>query len=145
MSLEGAYDPQNIFAKIIKGEIPSIKVHETDSVLSFMDLFPQSRGHLLVIPKNAQARNLLDMPAGELQKVIVEAQRIAKAMVKALDCDGIQQMQFNGAEAGQTGGLPAKGRNDSSSLAKEQSLQKVGTSSNQSNDFSSGLKECLSL
>ncbi|KAI9015378.1 histidine triad protein [Hyaloraphidium curvatum] len=97
-----AYDKNNIFAKIIRGEIPCVKVHETDDILSFMDLFPQSRGHLLVIPKKAEARNLLDMPADALGPVFTEAQKIAKAMEKALDAEGIVMTQFSGREAGQT-------------------------------------------
>ena len=62
MSLAGTYDDNNLFAKILRGEIPSVKVYEDDEVLAFMDVFPQSRGHVLVVPKNAKARNLLELP-----------------------------------------------------------------------------------
>jgi histidine triad (HIT) family protein len=68
-----------------------------------MDIFPQSRGHWLVIPKNVQARNFLDLPSEVVGDVFGETQRIAKAMEKALQCDGIVATQFSGAEAGQTG------------------------------------------
>ena len=61
MSLDGRYDTDNIFAKIIRGEIPSVKVFEDERVLAFMDVFPQSRGHALVISKVSQARNLLEV------------------------------------------------------------------------------------
>lgn len=100
-----AYDKNGLFAKILRGEIPSVKVYEDENVLSFMDIFPQSRGHLLVLPKNVEARNLLDLPADAIPTLFAAAQKIAKAMEKALKPDGIIMTQFSGAEAGQTGGL----------------------------------------
>ena len=62
MSLHGPYDNDNLFAKILRGEIPSVKVYEDDEVLAFMDIFPQAHGHVLVIPKNVSARNFLELP-----------------------------------------------------------------------------------
>ena len=102
MSLHETYDPENIFAKIIKGEIPSAKVYEDDRHLAFMDAFPQSEGHTLVIAKDTQAVNLLDMPSDRLGELIVTTQKIADALVKALNPDGFRIVQFNGAPAGQS-------------------------------------------
>ncbi len=102
MSLELPYDPQNIFAKIIAGEIPCTKVFEDDAILSFMDLFPQSRGHALVISKNAKATNLFDIDQNDLQTLITGVQKLGKAMKQALNPDGIRLAQFNGEAAGQT-------------------------------------------
>lgn len=102
MSLDGRYDTGNIFAKIIRGEIPSVKVFEDDKVLAFMDVFPQSRGHALVISKVSQARNLLEVEPDVLADLIAATQRLAKATVTALKPDGVVVTQFNGAPAGQT-------------------------------------------
>jgi len=96
-----AYDPGNIFAKIIKGEIPSHKVYEDADVFVMMDIFPQSKGHLLVIPK-APSRNLLDANAEVLGRTIAQVQRLARAVMAALEPDGIRIAQFNEAPAGQT-------------------------------------------
>lgn len=101
MSLNVEYDPKNIFAKILAGEIPSAKVYEDDHVLSFMDAFPQSKGHTLVVPK-VDACNLFDIAPADLQTLIVEVQRIARAVREALRPDGIQIMQYNGEAGGQT-------------------------------------------
>jgi histidine triad (HIT) family protein len=101
MSLAGTYDPDNIFAKILRGDMPCVKVYEDDDVLSFMDVFPQSRGHTLVIPK-APSRNLLDANSGVLGNLIQRTQIIARAIEKALSPSGIIITQFNGAPAGQT-------------------------------------------
>ncbi len=76
MSLDGAYDRDNIFAKILRGEMPAAKVYEDEHVLAFMDVFPQARGHTLVLPK-AEARNLLDIDSEALQALIVRLQRLA--------------------------------------------------------------------
>lgn len=95
------YDPQNIFGKIIRGEFPAHKVLEDDNVLAMMDLFPQSKGHLLVLPK-APSRNLLDADPAVLATVIPYVQRLAVAARKALGADGIRVAQFNEAPAGQT-------------------------------------------
>jgi histidine triad (HIT) family protein len=96
-----AYDPSNIFNKIIKGEIPSHKVYEDADVFVMMDIFPQSKGHVLVIPK-AASRNLLDADPAVLAKAIPQVQRVARATQKALNPDGIRVVQFNEAPAGQS-------------------------------------------
>jgi histidine triad (HIT) family protein len=102
MSLKGQYDPDNIFAKILRGEIPSARIFEDDAILAFMDAFPQSRGHALVISKESQARNLLDVEPQVLGHMILGVQRVARAVRAALNPDGIVVTQFNGAPAGQT-------------------------------------------
>lgn len=96
-----AYDPANLFGKMIRGEIPATKVFEDDTVLAIMDIFPQSRGHVLVIPK-AASRNLLDADAAALSAAIPYVQRIARAVQTALKPDGIRLAQFNEAPAGQS-------------------------------------------
>lgn len=96
-----AYDPGNIFGKIIRGEIPAHRVYEDADVLVMMDIFPQSKGHTLVIPK-APSRNLLDADPAVLAKVIGHVQRVAKAVKAALKPDGIRIVQFNEAPAGQS-------------------------------------------
>lgn len=95
------YDPNNIFGKILRGEIPSHKVFEDDAVLAMMDIFPQSKGHLLVIPK-APSRNLLDADPAVLAATIAHVQRLALAVQTALQPDGIRIAQFNEAPAGQS-------------------------------------------
>ena len=102
MSLHGDYDAQNIFAKIIRGEAPCYKLYEDEDVLAFLDLFPQSRGHTLVIPKQVAARNLLEIDADSLCKVTLATQKVARAVAEELEPAGIQIAQFNGAPAGQT-------------------------------------------
>jgi histidine triad (HIT) family protein len=101
MSLDGHYDDQNIFAKIIRGEAPSVNVFEDSDILAIMDVFPQAPGHVLVIPKEP-ARNLLELSPEAASKAIAAVQAIAAAVRKALDPDGIFIAQFNGAPAGQT-------------------------------------------
>lgn len=101
MSLQTQYDPKNIFAKILSGEIPSAKVYEDARILSFMDAFPQTKGHTLVIPK-VKACNLFDIPSEHLQNLIAQTQKIGRAVRDALEPDGIRLMQFNGETAGQT-------------------------------------------
>lgn len=96
-----AYDPDNIFGKMLRGEIPAHKVFEDDTVLATMDIFPQSRGHLLVIPK-APSRNLLDADPAALAAAIPYVQRLAKAVQTALKPDGIRLVQFNEVPAGQS-------------------------------------------
>jgi len=102
MSLDGTYDPDNIFAKILRGEAPCARVFEDDHVLSFMDVFPQVKGHTLVIPKHSTARNLLEEEPQILSPLILGVQRVARAVRAALEPDGIVITQFNGATAGQT-------------------------------------------
>lgn len=101
MSLDGAYDDDNIFAKILRGEAPCVKVHEDGDVLCFMDIFPQSPGHVLVVPK-ARARNMLDLDDGALKAAVLQVKRMAKAVKTALAPEGVVVTQFNGAQAGQT-------------------------------------------
>jgi len=96
-----SYDPANIFAKILRGEIPSHKVYEDETALVMMDIFPQSRGHTLVIPKG-QSRNLLDADPEVLSALMPLVQRIAIAVKAATKADGIRLAQFNEAPAGQT-------------------------------------------
>ncbi|KQT44962.1 HIT family hydrolase [Devosia sp. Leaf420] len=95
------YDPTNIFAKILKGELPSHKVYEDDTALVMLDIFPQSKGHTLVIPK-AASRNLLDADPMALSAVMPLVQRVAKALQTVTKADGIRLAQFNEAPAGQT-------------------------------------------
>lgn len=95
------YDSSNIFGKILRGEIPAHKVYEDENGLVMMDIFPQARGHTLIIPK-APSRNLLDADPAALAAVIPLVQRVAKAVKAATGADGIRVAQFNEAPAGQT-------------------------------------------
>ena len=96
-----SYDPSNIFARILRGEIPAHKVYEDEVALVMMDIFPQSRGHVLVVP-NAPSRNLLDADPAALSAVLPLLQKVAKAVKQATGADGIRLAQFNEAPAGQT-------------------------------------------
>jgi len=96
-----SYDPDNIFAKILRGEMPAVVVHEDAETLAFMDVMPQSPGHTLVIPK-APAENLFDLPPEAAAAVMRTVQRLAPAVREALQADGIMLCQYNGAAAGQT-------------------------------------------
>ncbi|MBN9479256.1 MAG: HIT family protein [Bordetella sp.] len=102
MSLHGDYDPDNIFAKILRGDMPSVKVWEDDDVLAFMDVFPQSEGHVLIVSKTSTARNILEIEPEVLAKLAVAVQRTARAVEKALKPEGLSLMQFNGDAGGQT-------------------------------------------
>lgn len=102
MSLDGTYEDSNIFAKILRGEMPCAKVFEDGEVFAFMDVFPQSRGHTLVIPKHSKARNLLEVEPQVLAPLILGVQRVTRAVRAALKPDGIVVTQFNGAASGQT-------------------------------------------
>lgn len=95
------YDSTNIFAKILKGELPCHKVHEDENALVMMDIFPQSKGHTLIIPK-AASRNLLDADPAALAAIMPLVQRVARAAKAATGADGIRLAQFNEAPAGQT-------------------------------------------
>ncbi|WP_455482351.1 HIT family protein [Bartonella sp. B35(2025)] len=99
--MKQAYDNNNIFAKLIRNEIPSIRVYEDDDVIAFMDIMPQAPGHTLVIPRKS-FRNLLDADTETLVPVIKVVQRIARATKKAFQADGITIMQFNEAASQQT-------------------------------------------
>ncbi|MFW1736125.1 HIT family protein [Acinetobacter sp. ULE_I001] len=96
-----AYDDQNIFARILRGELPAIKVYEDDHVLAFMDIMPQADGHTLIIPK-APAITLLDLDPEIAAYTIKIVQKIAQAIETALNTQGIVLMQLSGASAGQT-------------------------------------------
>lgn len=95
------YDDNNIFAKILRGEIPSHRVYEDDAVVAFMDVMPQGAGHTLVVPR-APSRNLLDADPAALGSLAAAVQKVAKAVVKAFGADGVTIMQFNEPAAGQT-------------------------------------------
>ena len=95
-----SYDPNNIFAKILRGELPCYKVYEDDKALAFLDIMPRAPGHTLVLPK-AAARNLIDCPADDLAHVAKVAQKIAQATVGALGADGVTVQQFNESAGGQ--------------------------------------------
>src|SRR6185312_13669446 len=94
------YDPNNIFAKILRGELPSYKVYENDKVFAFLDIMPRTPGHTLVLPK-APVRNMLDVSADDLLAVMGAAQKVAKAAMKAFGADGITIQQFNESAGGQ--------------------------------------------
>ena len=95
-----AYDPNNIFAKILRGELPCYKIYEDDKALAFLDIMPRAPGHALVLPK-ASARNILDISPDDLAHVIKVAQKIAKVSVDAFGADGITIQQFNESAGGQ--------------------------------------------
>ena len=94
------YDPENVFAKILRGEFPCHKVHEDDDTIVIMDIMPRGDGHALVIPK-APSRNLLDIEPGDLAALYATVQRIARAAMKAFDADGVTIQQFNEPAGGQ--------------------------------------------
>lgn len=96
-----AYDDNNIFAKIIRGEAPSFKVYEDERTLAFMDVMPQAEGHTLVIPK-VRAADFFDLPADDAANLIRVTQKIALAVKRAIKAPGMMIAQLNGAEAGQT-------------------------------------------
>ncbi len=95
-----AYDPNNIFAKILRGELPAHKVYEDDRAFAFLDIMPRAPGHTLVIPK-APARNLLDVAPADLAHVMAVVQKIARAAMQAFVADGITVQQFNEPAGGQ--------------------------------------------
>lgn len=95
-----AYETDNIFAKILRGEIPSTRVYEDDETLAFMDIMPRADGHLLVIPKTP-CRNVLDASPAQLEAVIRTVQKLAIAAKAAFDAEGVTIQQFNEAAGGQ--------------------------------------------
>jgi histidine triad (HIT) family protein len=95
------YDDDNIFAKILRGEIPAARVYEDEATLAFMDVMPQGDGHTLVIPK-AKARNILDAAPDVLAALMTRVQKIASAAKQAFDADGVTIFQFNEPAGGQT-------------------------------------------
>jgi len=96
-----AYDRNNVFARIVRGEVPAHKVFEDEHTLAFMDVMPQADGHTLVIPK-AEAENLFDLPGPALAATILTTQRVARAVQKAFAAPGILIAQLNGPAAGQS-------------------------------------------
>ncbi|MGY3445025.1 MULTISPECIES: HIT family protein [unclassified Bradyrhizobium] len=98
--MPAAYDNNNPFAKILRGEFPCYKVYENEHVLAFLDIMPRSPGHTLVIPK-APARNILDVTPDDYAHVARAAHKIAAASMKAFEADGITVQQFNEAAGGQ--------------------------------------------
>jgi histidine triad (HIT) family protein len=99
--MHAEYDESNIFARILRGEIPSHKIFENEDALTIMDVMPQSKGHALVIPKQ-KSRNLLDADPAALAAAVATAQKIANASMKAFAADGVMLVQYNEAPAGQT-------------------------------------------
>lgn len=95
------YDANNIFAKILKGEIPSHKIYEDEHTLAFMDVMPQVDGHCLVIPKTG-SRNLLDAELSTLTPLMATVQKVARAAKAGFNADGLQIRQYNEPAAGQT-------------------------------------------
>ena len=95
-----SYDPDNIFAKILRNEIPSTRVYEDDATVAFMDIMPRADGHLLVIPKTP-CRNVLDASPEQLSAVMQTVQKMGHAVLKAFDADGVTIQQFNEAAGGQ--------------------------------------------
>ena len=95
-----AYDPNNIFAKILRGELPCYKVYEDDKALAFLDIMPRAPGHVLVLPK-APARNILDVAPADLAHVVKVAQKIAKVGVDLFGADGVTLQQFSESAGGQ--------------------------------------------
>ena len=96
-----AYDTNNIFAKILRGEIPSHRVYEDEHAVAFMDVMPQANGHTLVIPK-APSRNILDADPETLSRLMPVVQKVAVAVKAAFEADGVTVVQFNEPAAGQT-------------------------------------------
>ncbi len=95
-----SYDSNNLFAKILRGDLPSHKVYEDDRAFAFLDIMPRSPGHTLVIPK-APARNILDVKPDDLAHVMAVAQKVAQAAMKVFSADGVTIQQFNEPAGGQ--------------------------------------------
>ena len=95
------YDNNNIFAKILRGEIPSVKIYEDAKTLAFMDVMPEAEGHVLVVPREG-AQDILDLSADGLSAMMATVQKVARAVDKALAPDGILLKQYNRAPAGQS-------------------------------------------
>ncbi len=96
-----AYDSNNIFARILRAEIPAVKVYEDARTLAFMDVMPQADGHVLVVPKE-EAENLFDLSPAGAAAMMATTQRVAKAVKKGLDTPGLMIAQLNGSPAGQS-------------------------------------------
>jgi histidine triad (HIT) family protein len=100
-AMSAAYDPNNIFAKILRGEAPCVKVFEDDTALAFMDIMPRGEGHTVVVPKTA-ARNILDIAPADLARFIPAVQKVALAAKKGLNAEGVKIEQYNEPASGQT-------------------------------------------
>jgi histidine triad (HIT) family protein len=98
--MAAVYDPNNIFGKILRGEIPAHKIYEDDLSLAFMDIMPRAEGHVLVIPKEG-ARDLLDVTPQTLSELIKRVQHVARVVKTALDADGMTLHQFSESAGGQ--------------------------------------------
>jgi histidine triad (HIT) family protein len=96
-----AYDPDNIFAKVLRGEIPCHKIYEDEDTLAFLDIMPRTEGHALVVTKE-KARDLFDIKPEALGKLMAVVQKLAPKIKEAVGADGVLIQQFNGAAAGQT-------------------------------------------
>lgn len=94
------YDDGNVFAKILRGELPAERLYEDEHTLAIMDIMPRGTGHCLVVPK-APARNIFDVDADSLSAVMATTQKLARAVVKAFQADGVTVQQFNEAAGGQ--------------------------------------------
>ncbi len=101
MQLTDAYDPQNIFAKILRDEMPSIRVFEDETTVAFMDIMPQAPGHVLVIPRGS-ATNVLTLSADDARAVMTTTHLLAPAVQRAMEAPGLMLAQLNGSAAGQT-------------------------------------------
>jgi histidine triad (HIT) family protein len=97
---DNAYDAENVFAKILRGELPCHKIYEDDETLAFLDIMPRTDGHTLIVPKGA-ARNILDVTPEALTQVILTTQKMAKAAMQAFEADGISLFQFTETAGGQ--------------------------------------------
>lgn len=100
MTAATTYDPENIFTKILRGDLPAHRVYEDEHTYAFMDIMPRGDGHCLVIPKEG-ARNILDVKPDSLNATMQTVQRIARAVMKAFDADGVTIQQFNETAGGQ--------------------------------------------
>ncbi len=100
MTSSPGYDEENVFAKIMRGELPAHRVYEDEHTIAIMDIMPRGGGHTLVIPK-APSRNILDIGAHDLANLFQAVQRVARAVVKAFDADGVTIQQFNEPAGGQ--------------------------------------------
>ena len=98
--MSASYDPQNIFAKILRGEAPCVRIEEDEFSLAFMDIMPRAEGHALVVPK-APARNIFDVAPADLARLAVSVQRLALAVKTGLAADGVAVQQFNESAGGQ--------------------------------------------
>lgn len=94
------YDPSNVFAKILRGELPCHRLYEDADTFAFMDIMPRGDGHCLVIPKKP-SRNIIDVDADSLAAVARTTQKLARAVVKAFSADGVTVQQFNEPAGGQ--------------------------------------------